>query len=111
MKGRNHAPDLGRDHGSGHATGVGRNEVSGRDHVPNLGRDHAPDPGLGEASEFGLGEASDAAPDLGDLVVVLLAGTLAGLRDRLVEDGFEGAAELVAELVDVTDDYLSRIAA
>ena len=105
--------------GGGHAPGVGRNEVSGRDHVPNLERDQAPDPregkasefGPGEASEFGPGEASDAAPDLGDLVVVLLAGTLAGLRDRLVEDGFEGAAELVAELVDVTDDYLSRIAA
>jgi hypothetical protein len=27
------------------------------------------------------------APDLGDLVIVLLAGTLAGLRDRLEDDG------------------------
>ena len=53
----------------------------------------------------------DNAPDLGDLIMVLLAGTLAGLRDRLTEDGFDGAAELVADLVDVTDDYLSRIAA
>jgi hypothetical protein len=51
------------------------------------------------------------APDLGDLVVVLLAGTLAGLRDRLVDDGYEHAAELVGDLVDVTDDYLDRIAA
>ncbi|HYY45172.1 MAG TPA: hypothetical protein VE975_08315 [Actinomycetota bacterium] len=33
-------------------------------------------------------------PDMGDLVVVLLAGTLAGLRDRLLADGFDGAAEL-----------------
>ena len=50
-------------------------------------------------------------PDLGDLVVVLLAGTLAGLRDRLARDGFEPAADLVADLVDITDDYLTRIAA
>jgi hypothetical protein len=47
-------------------------------------------------------------PDLGDLVIVLLAGTLAGLRDRLVDDGFCPAADLVADLVDVTDDYLTR---
>jgi hypothetical protein len=46
------------------------------------------------------------APDLGDLVVVLLAGTLAGLRDRLASDGFEGAAELVADLVEAADDYI-----
>ena len=51
------------------------------------------------------------APDLGDLVVVLLAGTLAGLRDRLAQDGFEPAADLVADLVGITDDYLTRIAA
>ena len=50
-------------------------------------------------------------PDLGDLVVVLLAGTLAGLRDRLAQDGFDPAAELVADLVDIADDYLTRIAA
>ncbi len=48
-------------------------------------------------------------PDLGDLVVVLLASTLAGLRDRLKADGFAPAAELVADLVDVTDDYLMRV--
>lgn len=50
-------------------------------------------------------------PDLGDLVVVLLAGTLAGLRDRLLEDGFDPAAELVADLVEMTDDYLTHVAA
>ena len=50
-------------------------------------------------------------PDLGDLVVVLLASTLAGLRDRLVSDGFENAAELVADLVEITDDYLTSVAA
>jgi hypothetical protein len=48
-------------------------------------------------------------PDLGDLVVVLLAGTLAGLRDKLAADGFEDAAALVADLVDVTDDYVTGI--
>lgn len=55
--------------------------------------------------------SADHVPDLGDLVVALLASTLSGLRDRLVEDGFERAADLLADLVDVTDDYLSRIAA
>ena len=50
-------------------------------------------------------------PDLGDLVIVLLASTLAGLRDRLAEDGFDPAAELVADLVEVADDYLTHIPA
>ena len=49
----------------------------------------------------------DDAPDLGDLIVMLLAGTLAGLRDRLEVDGFEPAAELVADLVEIADDYLT----
>jgi hypothetical protein len=53
----------------------------------------------------------DQRVDLGDFIVVLLANLLAGLRDRLVGDGFAGAAELVADLVEVTDDYLSRIPA
>ena len=50
-------------------------------------------------------------PDLGDLVVVLLASTLAGLRDRLAADGFDPAADLVADLVEITDDYLTRVPA
>ncbi len=50
------------------------------------------------------------APDLGDLVIVLLAGTLAGLGDRLHRDGFEPAAELVADLVEVAEDYITRLA-
>ncbi len=53
----------------------------------------------------------ERAPDLGDIVILLLASTLAGLRDRLVEDGFTGASELVADLVDIADDYLTRVAA
>src|SRR5688500_4430200 len=52
----------------------------------------------------------DDAPDLGDLVVVLLAGTLARLRDRLEADGFSPPAELVADLVEIADDYLTSAA-
>ena len=50
-------------------------------------------------------------PDLGDLVIVLLASTLAGLRDRLAADGFDSAGELVGDLVEIVDDYLTRVAA
>jgi len=52
----------------------------------------------------------DRIPDLGDLIVVLLASTLAGLRDRLSADGFEAAADLVADLVEIIDDYVTRMA-
>ena len=48
------------------------------------------------------------APDLGYLVVVLLAGSLAGLLDYLAAEGFDDAADLVADLVDVVDDYILR---
>jgi hypothetical protein len=51
----------------------------------------------------------DRSPDLGDLIVVLLAGTLAGLRDRLYEDGLLDAGDLVAELVDSADAYLTSV--
>jgi hypothetical protein len=47
--------------------------------------------------------------DTGDLIVVLLAGTLADLRDKLTEDGFEPAAEMVADLVEAADDYLAEL--
>ncbi|MDP9069306.1 MAG: hypothetical protein M3N53_13310 [Actinomycetota bacterium] len=46
------------------------------------------------------------SPDLGDLVIVLLASTLAGLRDRLADDGFDKASELAAELTQRCDTYL-----
>lgn len=52
---------------------------------------------------------NQAAPDLGDLVIVLLAGTLAGLRDRLAQDGFPKAADLVTHLVYHVDEYLTSI--
>jgi hypothetical protein len=59
----------------------------------------------------GQGEPVSRLPDLGDFVVALLAGTLAGLADRLVHDGFEDAAGLVADLVDIADDFLSDLVA
>ena len=49
-------------------------------------------------------------PDLGDLVIALLAGTLAGLRDRLADDGFANASEFVSELTDRCDGYLEELA-
>ena len=49
-------------------------------------------------------------PDLGDLVIILLAGTLAGLRDRLADDGYESAADMVGDLVELTDDYITHVA-
>lgn len=56
------------------------------------------------------GRDGEPQPDLGDLVIVLLAGTLAGLRDRLTVDGFDRASDLVADLVEATDDYLTNTA-
>jgi hypothetical protein len=53
---------------------------------------------------------SERGPDLGDMVVMLLASTLAGLRDRLADDGFPAASDLVSDLVEVTDGYLMRLA-
>ena len=50
-------------------------------------------------------------PDLGDLVVVLLASTLAGLRDRLNDDGFALAAQLVSGLTDTCDEWLQEVGA
>lgn len=49
-------------------------------------------------------------PDLGDLVIVLLASTLAGLRDRLEQDGFDSASQVVAELTSRCDGYLEEVA-
>lgn len=43
-----------------------------------------------------------------DLVMVLLTCTLAGLRDKLLEDGYDQAGRVVADLVEITDDYLDR---
>lgn len=47
--------------------------------------------------------------DLGELVVVLLSGSLAGLRDRLWDDGFHEAADLVADLSFRCDQFLETV--
>ena len=52
---------------------------------------------------------TDLTPDLGDLVIVLLGSTLAGLRDRLAEDNFAKASELVADLTERCDTYLEEV--
>lgn len=57
-----------------------------------------------------MNDCTRAAPDLGDLVIVLLAGTLAGLRDRLAADGYGSPADLVADLVEIADEYITRVA-
>ncbi len=49
------------------------------------------------------------APDLGDLVIVLLAPTLAGVRDRLAADGFDKASEFAAQLTECCDSYLEEV--
>ena len=51
---------------------------------------------------------AQTSPDLGHFVIVLLASTLAGLRDRLSADGFEAASELVATLTERCDAYLEE---
>jgi hypothetical protein len=46
--------------------------------------------------------------DLGHIVLLLLAGTLSGLRDRLALDGFRREADLVGDLVEITDLWLTN---
>lgn len=73
-------------------------------------RSFAPGSSLsGDAAEHGE-DRSRSDIDLGDLVIVLLAGTLAGLRDRLTTDGFQQAADLVAELAERCDSYIEEVA-
>jgi hypothetical protein len=97
--------------------------------LPHVWQSHPRSPGMGNRSGGSpplLGQASrgdeanfgfarmrrevESAPDLGDLVIVLLASTLAGLRDRLADDGFEAAADVVGDLVELTDDYITNVA-
>jgi hypothetical protein len=75
----------------------------GGDQAPLLGQASR---GHGEEVQLVTSRVQDP-PDLGDLIVVLLASTLAGLRDRLHDDGFDNAAELVGDLVEIADDYLT----
>jgi hypothetical protein len=60
------------------------------------------DEGSGE-----VGQETPREPNLGDLVIVLLASTLAGLRDRLETDGYKEASEFVGTLTEQADDYLA----
>ncbi len=46
---------------------------------------------------------------MGELIMVLLACTLANLRDRLCADGYDQPARVVADLVEITNDYLDRL--
>jgi len=59
----------------------------------------------------GLRPDGHRVPDdrLGDLIIVLLACTLAGLHDRLCADGYDQPARVVADLVEITNDYLDRL--
>jgi len=40
--------------------------------------------------------------------MVLLACSLANLRDRLFTDGYDQVGAVVADLVEITNDYLDR---
>ncbi|MGH2698114.1 MAG: hypothetical protein ACRDJL_02800 [Actinomycetota bacterium] len=53
--------------------------------------------------------AEEHPDETGDLIMVLLACTLARLRDRLCADGYDRAARVVDDLVEVADDYLERL--
>ena len=46
---------------------------------------------------------------MGDLIIVLLACTLASLRDQLGAEGYDQSARVVADLVEITNDYLDRL--
>jgi hypothetical protein len=46
---------------------------------------------------------------MGELIMVLLACTLANLRDRLNADGYDQPARVVADLVEITNDYLDPL--
>jgi len=46
---------------------------------------------------------------MGDLVIILLACSLASLRDQLGAEGYDQPARVVADLVEITNDYLDRL--
>lgn len=41
-------------------------------------------------------------------MIVLLASALAGLRDRLADDGFDKLSDFVSDLTDRCDYFLTR---
>ena len=54
-------------------------------------------------------EMHAAETDLGDIIVALLGGIIAGLADKLEATGFVAAAEVMTDLTEITDDYLMRL--
>ncbi len=48
------------------------------------------------------------SPDLGEVVIVVLANALVRLRDGLWRDGFAEAADVVADLTHRCDRYLEE---
>ena len=52
-------------------------------------------------------EQESSAVSLGHIVILLLAGVLSSLSERLRSDGFGSQAELVADLVEAIDDYIA----
>jgi hypothetical protein len=64
--------------------------------------------GMNGSGMNGSGACDRSLPCMGDLVLTLLAGTLSALQDRLAHDGFADHAEVVADLVDVVDDYMAH---
>jgi len=57
----------------------------------------------------GSSEYEIPADRMGDLAIVLLSCTLTNLRDRLGADGYDQPARVVADLVEITNDYLDRL--
>lgn len=55
------------------------------------------------------GERDAHEDHLGDLIMVLLACALANLRDRLIDNGYDQVSAVVADLVEITNDYLDRL--
>ena len=51
-------------------------------------------------------EPESSTLGLGHIVILLLAGVLTSLGERLRSDGFGSEAELVADLVEAIDDYI-----
>jgi hypothetical protein len=90
--------------GGPHFTPTGRFQVSG---PPRDGMGH--EIGRDGVELEDSGSDRPGLDDNGDLIIILLAGTLADLRDRLGADGYDRAARVVADLVEITDDYLERL--
>lgn len=54
-------------------------------------------------------ETDNPAPTLGDLVIVLLAGTLTGIAANLTKDGYDRQADFITDLVDQCDSFITGV--